>query len=234
MIINQPFGIGDILFLEPLYRHYWRKNGTKPIVPVRDHFMVLSEYIESAQLVPMSKYPMDYESMRMDDPEYLPLRFANQIFRGYGPHDHHDFENMMEDKYRLVGLDPDLWQTIDLKFNEYRATQLLDDLMGERWDDYVLINESSGAGATKIEVESQWPVFRMNERPGFTVIDWAFVMLHAVENHHVSTSTFYILQALRNKYNIESKVFLYPRPNIDGLRGISRLKTTYPRTHVSG
>lgn len=228
--INQPASIGDILFLEPMYRHIKSTTGEKALLPVRDHLMFIQDYIPSVNMVPMSKHAMDYESLNMDDPNYLPLRFANQIYRGLSPHDHSDFENMMADKYRLVGLDPEMWATIQLAFNEDRALQLLDEMTKEYWDEYILINENSQAGRVDIvPPDRQIPIFKMCEKPGYTVIDWAFVMLHAAENHHVSTCTFYILQALKNQFpaQFKTKVFLYPRPNIDGLRGISKLNPTF-------
>ena len=62
---------------------------------------------------------------------------------------------------------------------------------------------------------------------GFTLLDWAYVMVFAKENHHVSTSTFFMMQAVSNQFKFDSKVFLYPRPNADGLRGISKLNPSF-------
>lgn len=224
--INQPFAIGDILFIEPICRHIWDKTGELPRLPVQDHLMFLAQHIESANIVPLSKNPFA-EDDDITTKEYLPLKYANQIVRGMPRHDHSDPENMMLDKYRLAGLEPSIWKTLNIKFNEYKCNQLLDELMGESWDDYILVNEQSQAGKIDIKVESDLPIIRMHERPGYSVMDWAFVMLHAKENHHVSTSTFYILQALANNVGFAGDVFMYPRPNSDGLRGISKLEPTF-------
>jgi hypothetical protein len=227
MVINQFHSIGDIIFLEPLYRFLHKKTGERPIVPVRDHLMWMTEYIQSAVFTPMSKFLLDYESMRTDNPDYFPARFANQILRGYSPDDHHDFENMMLDKYTLAGADPKIWTDIDLRFSSHKGTKLFEYLGLQQDEKYILINEDSQAGRISIPIESDLKMIEMRPIPGFSVVDWYLVMLRAHENHHVSTSTFFIMQAIANKYRFNSKVFLYPRPNIDGLRGISLLTPTF-------
>lgn len=232
MVINQFHAIGDIIFLEPMFRRFSELMGMKPIVPIRDHLMWLQEYIHSADFVPMSKFALDYDSMATNNPDYFPARFANQVLRKLKPDDHHDFENMMLDKYRLACMPEDLWKTIDLKFNDWKCMELMEHLGlydGNTGDlvKYILVNENCQAGTIKIDPKTDFKVIKMGEIPGFTLIDWAFVMLNAEENHHVSTSTFFILQALDNKFKLQNPVYIYPRPNIDGLRGISQLKPTF-------
>lgn len=232
MVINQFHSIGDILFIEPICRHFWINNGTKPILPVRDHLLWLSNYIESASFVPMSKFTLDYDSLIMTNPDYLPLRFANQILNGLSMDDHSDFENCMPDKYKLAGLPPDNWQSINLKFNICKGLTLFKKL-GLTPKEYILINENSQPGRVKISVKTSKKVVYMEETPGFTVLDWFYVMIHAAENHHVSTSTFYIMQAITNQFQFDSKIFIYPRPNNDGIRGISQLKHSFKCELVS-
>lgn len=233
MIINQPHSIGDILFLEPMFRFFWKERHEKPIVPIRDHLMWLQHYIDSAIFIKLSEYSECQKDTLDHSDDFINMRFANQILRGYDKYDYHDFENVMPDKYRLVGLDPDMWQEIDLIFDEKRAIALIGKLtdssisnpnsMGE----FALVNEDSQAGSISISVKDL-NTCKMHVKPSFTVIDWFMVMLAAEENHHVSTCTFYIMQAIKNKFpHWKSKVFLYPRPNEDGLRGISQLKTTF-------
>lgn len=226
MIINQIHSIGDILFLEPMFRHFMEKNGEKPIVPLRDHLMWLAAYIDSATFRPMSQFKMDYESKILRD-DYLPTRWANQLLHGYGYDDHHDFENMMLDKYRLAQLDPYIWKDLKINFDEAKAESLMSNFYE---GDFILINNHSQAGDLRIQdgIKSSLPFCFMNRFSNFTVIDWYLMILHAKEFHTVSTSTFYILQAMKNQFpGMETKIFIYPRPNIDGLRGISLLNPTF-------
>lgn len=234
MVINQPFSIGDIIFLEPLFRHFWNKNGEKPIVPVRDHLFWLAEYIESAQFIKMSQYPHDFFERTDVTDDYFPARFANQVYRGYDKNDHHDIENTMLDKYRLAGLPDSTWKDINLKFNDDKGVKLMNEAKLMRSSivdfEYALINQYSQAGVrvidhTKMGSCKQW--IRMQTIPGYSPIDWHLAMQMAEENHHVSTCTFFIMQAIANKYHFDSPVFLYPRPNEDGLRGVSQLYPTY-------
>lgn len=246
MVINQFHAIGDILFLEPMFRHFWKKNGEKPIVPVRDHLMWIAEYIDSADFRPMSKFQLDYDSTATDNPDYFPARFANQILRGYDKNDHHDFENMMLDKYRLAGLPEDLWTTIQINFNVTKGRQLMKDLNlyeGKNFKRYFLYNTQCQAGSiaiplANVDKNKPMPVWHvaMREIPGYNVLDWFLVMYHAEQNHHVSTSTFFILQAIMNPQRSAGfrnlSIYIYPRPNEDGLRGISQLKPTFKYTPV--
>ncbi len=225
MVINQIHAIGDILFCEPIFRHYWNKNGERPIVPLRDHLLWLGSYIDSANFVPMSTFNLDYESMDMSNPDYLPLRFANQIVRGLDRNDHSDYANTMPDKYILCGLDPDLWKTLKINFKPEKMYALKKELVHVQ--DFNLINNHSQAGVLEIEVNNGRYNIEMQNKPGYTVLDWGDIMMQAKENHHVSTSTFYVLQALYNQYDFDSSIYLYPRPNMDGLQGISKLNPSF-------
>jgi hypothetical protein len=230
MVINQFHSIGDILFIEPICRHFWNKNGEKPILPVRDHLIWMANYIESAEFVPMSKTVMDYDSLETSNPDYLPLRFANQIIRGLKPDDHSDYSNAMPDKYKLVGLELDNWKTLQFQFYPDRSALLFAHLNLSSNEDYVFVNEHSQAGKITINPKTNMRIVRMETIPGFTVLDWTGVMLCAKEHHHISTSTFYMLEAMKGLHDANIPIFIYPRPNDDGLKGISKLNPSFKYT----
>jgi hypothetical protein len=227
MVINQLHSIGDLLFLQPMFRHFRERDGIRPIVPVMDHLMWLEHYIEDARFVPKSKFALDYESMDMNNPEYLPTRFANQIVRGLDRNDHSDYENMMGDKYRLAGLDPEMWKDIQLQFLPEKAVCLMVELGLSEKERFILVNEDSQAGSIEINPLTLIKTVKMHQKPNYNVLDWCLLMKFAEENHHISTCTFYILQALGQ---LNGKVFIYPRPNEDGLRGISKLNPSFKYT----
>lgn len=229
MVINQIASIGDILFIEPICRNIRTQIGKKPILPVRDHLMWLADYIESAEIIPMSKFSFDSDSDSTDNPNYLPLRFANPIIRKLDKWDYRDYENCMPDKYELAGIELNHWLRLDIKFNFEKSLKLMTLLGLNQRSEYLLVNNNSQAGQIKISPYNPkgLPVIEMKEVPGYTVLDWAAVILHAKENHHVSTCTFFIMQALCNKFTFDSKVFIYPRPSEDGLRGIYKLTPTF-------
>lgn len=231
MVINILHSIGDILFCEPIYRHYWEKEGVKPTVVIRDHLLYLQDYIESASFIGASKWNGNIDDMEMR-PGYLPLRFANQIMRGLGPHEHHDFENTMPDKYVLAGLPVEMWKDMQFMFYPERSGALFSHLGIHGKSKYILVNERSQAGnidLSGIENKEGWQVIKMHDVPGINVMDWAMVMLLAHENHHVSTSTFYVMQALKG---YKKKFYVYARPNEDGLKGISKLEPDFDLVRV--
>lgn len=223
-IINCIGGFGDVMFCEPIYLAMWQRDGTKPTVIIHDHQMYFKDYIDNANFVPASQWPELRDCAEMKE-GYLPLRWANQIFRGYALDDHHDCENVMLDKYRLLGLPDDLWKTLDLNFDWPKAGHLMLELNMSKHDDYALFNEHSQAGDADIRVPGlQVRKHYMNAIGGYTLVDWWSAILDARENHHVSTSTFYLMQAIKNKYRTwNAPCYIYPRPNFDGLRGISQL-----------
>lgn len=228
-IINCIGGYGDVLFCEPIFRRYWKLDGQKPIVIIHQHQMWIQEYIESAV------FTKDLGIFTVNDfihsEEFINLRYANQIFRGYGPHDHHDLENMMLDKYRLLGLPEDLWKTLDIKLTDKKgniimfANATIGSSMAPKTK-WILINEMSQAGSIKINprLPENSRIVRMSFESGQNLIDWAYRIYQVTENHHVSTSTFFLMQAIKNKYpEWNAPCYIYPRPNEDGLRGISQL-----------
>lgn len=229
MVINQFHANGDIIFIEPICRHFWNKNSEKPILPVRDHLMWFANYIESACFVPMSKFSLDYDSMEVSNPDYLPLRFANQIVRGLAADDHSDFSNTMPDKYKLAGIDLHKWKTLQWTVNNKKCAELLSALDISLLDKFIFVNENSQAG--KIEINPENPngyrIIKMRDIPGFTLLDWYQVMLLAEEHHHISTSTFFMLEFMKEIHDKNVPIYMYPRPNIDGLQGISKLNPSF-------
>lgn len=227
MIINQFHAHGDILFCEPIFRHYWNKNGEKPIVPVRDHLMWFADHIDSAQFVPMSKFELDYDSTEVGNPDYLPLRFANQIMRGLAIDDHSDFSNTMPDKYKIAGLPLEKWKGLQYTWQPETTKRLFADLNISSDEDYIFVNEDSQAGNIAINPDTKMRVIKMRLIPGYNLLDWTGIMLCAKEHHHISTSTFFMLEAMKGIHESNIPIYLYPRPNADGLKGISKLNPSF-------
>lgn len=228
--INQFHSIGDILFIEPIVR-YLRNNNYSVDLPVRDHLMWIADYFDNPEVFsPMSKNK-DFVDHHFIKEDYLPLRFANQVLRGYDLNDHHDFENMMLDKYQLFNqqfLTNIDWKTIKLNLNLLKCKEVekyynIDSLK----ENFIIVNNHSQAGSINIDLDTDKKVIYMQQLHGYTLIDWATLLIHSSEIHTVSTSIVFLLQALHNQGFILPPVFIYPRPNEDGLRGIQNLKFTY-------
>lgn len=186
--------------------------------------MWIQHYIESAQFTDAQ---VDNTGDMTHNDWQINLRYANQIFRGYDPHDHHDLENMMLDKYRLLGLPEELWKNLDVNFDLEKSNKL--HVITTVHKKYMLVNNNSQAGTINAKPYPH-PYYRvfMHEITGFSLIDWWKTIYEATENHHVSTSTFFLMQAIKNKYpDWNAPCYIYPRPNENGLRGISQLNPTF-------
>lgn len=237
-IINCVGGHGDVMFCEPIFRWFWQRDVVKPQVIIHDHQMYFKDYIDSANFIPKSNHPeADNPTLHRTDNfrsiENINLRWANQIYRGYAPHDHHDFANVMLDKYRLLGLPEDLWKTLNINFDiripQCKGVDLAMKLNVLPTLKYALLNQNSQAGKANVAKPGlQVYKIHMEEIPGYNVIDWWYLIWSARENHHVSTSTFYLMQAIKNKLQEwNAPCYIYPRPNDDGLLGISQLKPDF-------
>lgn len=224
MIIDQPASIGDILFIEPIVKSMvaiWQH----PVLPVRDHLYFLGSYLD-IPIDKLSKYSPDFLHEQPNNC-ILNLRHANQIMRNHPLHYHDDYENCMPDKYTMAGLPLHIWTSLNINFNYKKGIQLYKELGLKEGEKYILINNHSQAGTLNIKVQTKYKVVKMEFISDYNVLDWWYVMLKAQENHHVSTCTFFIFQAIANQYILDSKIFIYPRPGPDGLRGISKLNPTF-------
>ena len=214
-IINQPFGIGDILFSEPIAQYYIDK-GYEVIWPVEDSYFWIKDYMPWIHFVPRTSYKIDYEISKfttINGAEYIPLRFANPIFRGLEPHDYSDLKNCMVDKYRLLGLPEDLWRKLKWIRNKEKEDSLFNklNLEGKR---YNLRNINFGASGSKINIiiGNDLENVDMTFIEGYSMLDWAKVIEEAENIYTVSTSNLYMIETL----NIKAKeLHLYPRVPVE-------------------
>lgn len=214
-IINQYRGIGDILFIEPLCR--WLHEGYEITFPVEDEYIWIKDYIPYINFVKKSEYFMDYEKFswgKIGEYEYFPLRFANPLLRGYGPHNYSDQFNCMKDKYRLFGKDPEMWRGLKWARNRERENALYS-FLGLEEKEYTLVNEWSSQGKIDIEEgKESWTntVVYQQKLPGFTLLDWTKVIENATFIHTTSTSNFYMLETLDLR---AKEIHLYKRVTED-------------------
>lgn len=228
IIINQFFGLGDILFIEPIYRYY-HERGFKIIAPVQDHYYWVKDYIPYVDFRKQSEYEMDYEALETDPQngcEYIPLRFSTPILRDMDPHSGDNKEHFMLDKYRIVGLDLYLWKTLSWERNRDKEDRLFTEL-GLEGKEYTFVNEFYGGGFQRIHIPEHGVALEPKE--GYTLLDWAKVIENAKEVHTVETSVFYMVEFLKMK---AKKMVLYPRPPEDYPIGVKNLLT--PKWTVHG
>lgn len=208
IIINQFFGLGDIIFIEPIYRHFYNL-GCKVIAPVEDHYYWVKDYIDYVDFRKKSEFPMDYEYFgfkKIDEAEYLPLRFSTPLLRGTDPHSGDFKEHFMLDKYRLLGLPEDLWRNIQWKRNHEKENALFE-LLGLKEDSvYNLVNTNFGGNFQQFPINVEG--IRLAKIDGYTLFDWAKVIENANKIYTVETSVIYLIEVLKLK---AVEMHMFPR-----------------------
>lgn len=230
IIFNQFFGIGDILFSEPIARHYF-EQGYQVIWPVEDHYYWVKDYVRYVDFRKKSEFQMDYEQCRMDYEfegiPVLPLRFSTPILRNTDPHDGSLKEHFMLDKYRLTELPLDLWKTMQFNRNTDKEDALFEMVVKEQ--PYTFVNKFYGGGFQSHEDWAGIEGVQLAKIPGFTLLDWCKVICEADIIHTVETAVFYLVETLP----IEAReIHLHPRmPWEGGLPGVKNFMSKKWITH---
>lgn len=217
IIFLQTFGLGDILFCEPIARKY-HNDGYVVIWPVKDEYFWITNYIQYVHFRRVSEFKMDYEQCNDDyifeGVPVLPLRFSNPLLRGLAPHDGSDRPNWMHDKYKRLGLPIKTWKQLQWTRNEAKEYALYNALELNKSGKYVFANTFFGGGFTdcKANIKSNLPIIQMHPISGFTMLDWAKVIINATEIFTVETSVIYMIETLPVK---AEKWHMFPRKPCD-------------------
>jgi hypothetical protein len=195
-VIDQPFGIGDILFLTPIAIDLQQEHDV--IWPIQDEFMWLKDYFD-INFAPISTWH--------DNNKYIqiPFRNAQSIL---------NHKYTMSAKYNLVHLDHNEWKKLKWKRNIKKENELYYEILRlNDNDEYSLVN--CNYAAPNLNYKSNINIAKGNRIylkyiNGFTLLDWAKVIENASEIHTVSTSLNYIVEVLYKKdmYNVH----IYQRP----------------------
>jgi hypothetical protein len=212
VIINQPFGIGDILFISPLVKEL---DIEQAIWPVTDHYYWVKDYLDIPNVTFVKESNFVLNDFRSNFTE-IPFRIAEHIVPGS--------QDCMEAKYRLLGADLELWRTLTFERNLKRELSLKEHLSIGFEEEFIFINNNFASPehnyTTDIQVQAGRRVITQQYIEGFTLLDWCGVLEQAAEIHTVSTALFFVLEAL----NLKGKeLHLYPRKPLD--RDLSPIKT---------
>lgn len=221
IIINQFFGIGDVIFCQNIAKRFM-DMGHSITWPVLPHFLEgLQRAYPKITFVDMNSLRMDYE--RQDEHDWngyrvVPLRFSDSLTGG-------TYDQCMASKYQLFGWNYSDWKDGAMWYiDNDRCEDLYFSLGLEIGEQYNLINcvyQSDFKGNKPIHVNNGFVNVNMREIEGFSLFDWAFVLMNAENIHTVSTSLFYLLELLP----LSGRVHLYPRPNDPKFKHIDYLFT---------
>lgn len=214
LIINQPFGLGDIIFVQNIINHFSKTR--KIIFPVYDEYIWVKDYFlnDNVEYVKKSDFVIDYDN-HIPTEDYLPLRFSTQLYRGLSKFDYSHDHTVMEDKYNYLNLNFKDWKNFTLLRNEKKESELCN-LLGLHDNDYCLVNENFGSdavGSGKIsiplsDIENK-KIIKLQKINGFTMFDWCGVLEKCNEIHTMDTSFVWLVDYL----NFNQKKFIYFRSN---------------------
>lgn len=209
VIINQPFGIGDILFLSPLVKLL---DIEEAIWPVVDHYYWIKDYIQINNLT----FIKQSEFKHIEGYSEIPFQHAHSIVP--------QANDCMEAKYLLLEADPELWRTISFNRNKEKENQLKQYLNITPDEKFIFVNNNFAGPEFnyKVDIKPQTDLKIIYQEyvKGFTLLDWCGVIEQASEIHTVSTALFFVIEAL----NLEKiPLHLYPRKPLD--RDLSPIKS---------
>jgi hypothetical protein len=211
VIINQPFGIGDILFLNPLIKQL---DIEQAIWPVVDHYYWIKDYISIDNLTFIKASEFNISNYR--DYVEVPLQHAHSFIP--------QANDCMEAKYLLLEADPELWRTLTFNRNKEKETQLKQHLNIHPNDKFIFVNNNFAGPEYNYKVnitpQSNHKIIYQEYIEGFTLLDWCGVLEQSIEIHTVSTALFFVIEALNLK---NTSLHLYPRKPLD--KDLSPIKT---------
>ncbi len=196
-VIDQPFGIGDILFLTPIAIELQKENSV--IWPIQDEFFWLQDYFD-INFIPLSKWNISCNGKYTQ----IPFRNAQSIL---------NHKYTMSAKYNLVQLDHNEWKKLKWKRNIDKENKLYYDVLNLKdISEYILVNCNFANPKLNYKVNTihNPNAIKLDYYNGFTLLDWAKVIENASEIHTVSTSLNYMIEVLYKKDM--HNVHIYQRP----------------------
>jgi hypothetical protein len=200
IIINQPWGLGDIIFSMTAIR----KQNQKVLWPV------LPEYVDGCNraypdilFVDWKMFNMNYEirqEYNIGNSKVIPLRFKDV-----------PVTDCMRNKYRYWGLQWKIWKEQGQYVRDLNHEKRLFQYLGlENGESFNLISDTFQCdfrGRRIIELNNGLKNVYVKQVPGYSLFDWSLVFEQAENIHVVSSSNVYIMELLKLKAK-EIKLYL--------------------------
>ena len=205
IVFNQFFGIGDILFIEPIIRSFFQK-GHKVILPILPMYLDIQPYFPYITMVDKSKFKINYNNQKIvetDDMIIYPVRWSMEI---YG----NKYKEVMLNKYRMFNLDLNTWRKLNWKHNAKKENDLFDSFNIKKGEKYNFVNTlftRENLNKT-ININNGLRNINLKVKTGYTLLDWSKIIINAETIHTVSTSVNYMIEVLPTKakeYHIYSR-----------------------------
>lgn len=191
IVINQYFGIGDIIFSMSALRSL----NKKVLWPVMSHYVEgCNRAYPDITFIDWKLLNLDYEIRHrytVGDLDVIPLRFTDSPVK-----------DCMKNKYGYFNLKWEDWmENAEYERDRYKEVQLFYTVLGlTNGEEFNLISETFQAdfhGNKKIALDNGLKNIYLKQIPGYSLFDWALVIEKATNIHVVSSSIIYLLELLK-------------------------------------
>lgn len=237
-LILQPFGVGDIIFLQKVAK-VWREKGYKVIWPIVQHYHWVRDYLADDQI----EYPLltndrqELEPFEFSEEFFFLMKSEHALFRA--PVIGLDFvylscgpatlkwEEMMTAKYFVSGVDYNGWQDyVKITRNLEKESQLFNILGLNDGEPYTLINEN--ASCTHIDIPYDLgKSIKLQTIPGFSLFDWSTVIEKCSRLITIDTSLCHLAEVVLPKDTPCHLLNRYNPPHFVDLPTIFKLNWQY-------
>lgn len=202
VVFNQPFGLGDILFLQSLAVWY-KEQGFQVVFPVVEAYEDIARHFPDVLFVPRDLLAIDHDAKKVytvGDTTVIPFRFSNEVMGV-------PYAKVMRAKYDMVGAEFKDWTQLTWVRDAQKEAEL-EKLLGIGKKPFTLVNDNYGMKDRKLpagqmRIPNPYPevkqVVQLVPMPGFTLLDWAGVMEKAAYIITPHTSMHYMLEVLELK-----------------------------------
>lgn len=197
ILLLQAWGLGDILWSQSI-AHKFIEQGYKVVWPVKnDYFEGLCNAYPQIHWVPdsivrpeifMIKEKIEFEGMTI-----APIRWSNSFMDV-------PYKDVMRAKYDMYDMQWQEWKNhAQWVRNFNKEVELYKELGLQPGEKYNLINTRFGSGVEKnieIRCNNGYKNIELKILPGYSIFDWAKIILEAQEIHTVSTSLLFMLEVM--------------------------------------
>ena len=198
VVINQPQGLGDIIFCMAIAEQLKSLGHDRVIWPVNSVYKNIAKHFPQVDIIDINLCRIDYNRKDFyETPEgytVIPLRWSESLMKVRTT-------ECMRSKYLMAGLDMELWRTCTVKRDYLNELALMKRLGIVEGDVFALVNthfKTSNKGLVRIN-NPKMRVIDMKTIEGFTMIDWSSIIELATEIHTVGTSINYLIELLQPK-----------------------------------
>ena len=213
VLIEQPAGLGDILFCQKIAHRLEESDKYKNIYwPVSDVYKEEAKMIESPAnfISPSDEYYQDrlQEERMLGEDQYfrLPLQRADQLVS--------NVTSLLTCKYEMIGLDWKDWSDyFSFERNYDKENDLFAHFKLDPDSKYSVLGQTCGSPPNQkvYAIDSddlEERVIHVDMISGYSAFDWSGIFENATSIHMVDTCFVYIMEKLRLQTN---KLHLYSR-----------------------